>query len=298
MEKKAPIVLFTYNRLNSLKNCINSLKKNEFCDQSKIYIFSDGSKNYTDKSKIKNIRKYIKKIKGFKKKIIIQRKKNFGLAKNIIDGVTHVIKKEKKAIILEDDLIVNYSFLKFMNNSLDKFKKNKKIWHISGWNYNVKIKYNHDCYFTRGMNCWGWGTWHDRWKHYEKNPTKILKSWNANKIKKFNFDNTINFYSQIKRNKNKQLDSWAIFWYAAIFTRNRLCLNPIKTLTQNLGVSKNATNTKSIEDIFNSKINNNTIRSFQYPKKITENKEIFKVIKKKIKLNRYKRILKKVLHFS
>ena len=47
------------------------------------------------------------------------------------------------------------------------------------------------------MNCWGWATWHDRWKHFEKKPKKIVSTWNKKKIKGFNFDNSINFYSQI-----------------------------------------------------------------------------------------------------
>ena len=222
MKNLAPIIVFTYNRLNHLKFCINSLKKNKLCKESKVYIFSDGPKNNSDKLKVKKIRDYIKRVKGFKKKIIIERKKNFGLAKNIINGVTNTIKKEKKAIILEDDLIVNSYFLKFMNSSLNRYEKTKKIWHISGWNYNIKINKDYDCYLTRGMNCWGWGTWHDRWKYFEKKPEKIVKRWDKNKIKRFNFNNSINFYSQILRNYNNQLNSWAIFWYATIFSRNNL----------------------------------------------------------------------------
>ena len=68
MKNLAPIIVFTYNRLNNLKSCINSLKKNKLCGESKIYFFSDGPKNSSDTPKIKNIREYIRKIKGFKKK--------------------------------------------------------------------------------------------------------------------------------------------------------------------------------------------------------------------------------------
>ena len=68
MKNLAPIIVFTYNRLNNLKSCINSLKKNKLCYESKIYFFSDGPKNTSDKPKIKNIRDYIRKLKGFKKK--------------------------------------------------------------------------------------------------------------------------------------------------------------------------------------------------------------------------------------
>ena len=298
MKNLAPIIVFTYNRLNNLKSCINSLKKNKLCYKSKIYFFSDGPKNSSDKPKIKNIRDYIRKLKGFKKKIIIERKQNFGLAKNIIHGVTHTLKKEKKAIILEDDLIVNSFFLEFMNNSLEKYEKNQKVWHISGWNYNINISTKHDCYFTRGMNCWGWGTWLDRWKHFEKKPKKIIKNWDKNKIKEFNFDNSINFYSQILRNYNNQLNSWAIFWYATIFYKKKLCLNPTKTFTQNLGISKKATNTKSIENTFNSVLTNFEYQNFNYPNKIIENEEIYKIIKRNFKLNKYKNIIKKVLYIQ
>ena len=42
---------------------------------------------------------------------------------------------------------------------------------------NIALKYkpNFDAYFTRGMNCWGWATWYDRWKKFEKNPFKFIK---------------------------------------------------------------------------------------------------------------------------
>ena len=237
-------------------------------------------------------------MKGFKKKIIIERKKNFGLAKNIIDGVTYTFKKEKKAIILEDDLIVNVFFLKFMNSSLNKYTKNKKIWHISGWNYNIKISSDHDCYFTRGMNCWGWATWKDRWRYFEKKPKKIIQTWTNKKIKEFNFDNSMNFYSQILRNYSNQLNSWAIFWYATIFSKKKLCINPIKTFTQNLGISTSATNTKSIEHIFNSKLTTFKYQSFIYPNKVIEDKKIYKKIRRNFKLNKYKNILKNFLQIK
>ena len=111
MKNLSPIILFSYLRLNKLKKCVTSLKKNKLSKYSKIYIFSDGPKNRDEIAKIKLVRKYIKKIQGFKKKKIFCRKENYGLAKNIITGVSEILKKEKKAIILEDDLIFSKNFL-------------------------------------------------------------------------------------------------------------------------------------------------------------------------------------------
>lgn len=54
------------------------------------------------------------------------RKNNMGLAKNIILGVTKVLSIKKKAIILEDDILVSENFLKFMNLCLNKYENKKK----------------------------------------------------------------------------------------------------------------------------------------------------------------------------
>ena len=223
MKKLAPIVIFTYWRLNTLKKCINSLKNNDLSKESKIYFFSDGPKNKNQKKNVLKVREYLKKVKGFKKKKIYYRQNNFGLAKNIINGISQVLKKEEKAIILEDDILVSKNFLNFMNISLVKYEKNNKVWHISGWNYNLNLKIIDDSYFTRGMNCWGWGTWKNRWKYFEKNPSKLINSWTKNQVNEFNFGNNINFYSQILRNLNKSLNTWAVFWYATIFKNQKLC---------------------------------------------------------------------------
>ena len=295
MNKIAPIVIFTYRRLNTLKKCIHSLKNNDLAKDSIVYFFSDGPKNKNQKKDVNKVRKYIKKITGFKKKNIFLRKNNFGLAKNIINGVSKVLKKESKVIVIEDDILVSKNFLNFMNLALSKYEKKKKVWHISGWNYNINLKISEDSYFTRGMNCWGWGTWKNRWKYFEKKPKKIIKTWKNKKIEEFNFEGSYNFFSQIIRNYNNSLNSWAIFWYASIFNKNKLCLNPKSSLTQNVGIGKKSTNTNSIEKIFNSKLKNNNNIKFQFPKKLIENVEVLDLIKKEFNRNKKISILKRII---
>ena len=75
MKNLAPIALFTYNRINTLEQCINCLKKNDLAKQSTLYIFSDGPKDISQKKNVDKVRIFLKKIKGFKKKIIIIKKK-------------------------------------------------------------------------------------------------------------------------------------------------------------------------------------------------------------------------------
>ena len=85
LKKLAPILLFTYNRLEHLKKTINSLKKNKLSKFSQLIIYSDGLKNDNDEIKIKTLRNYLRKIKVFKQIKIIQQTRNKGLSKNIID---------------------------------------------------------------------------------------------------------------------------------------------------------------------------------------------------------------------
>lgn len=282
MKNFAPILLFTYKRLHSLKRLIKSLKNNSGFYNHELFVFSDGPKNKKDKKQTDKVRNYIKSINGFKKKKIVLREKNFGLALNITSGISEVLKKEKFAIFLEDDLVVSRNFLNYMNLNLSKYQNNRKVWHISGFNFNVKINSKETQFFTRVANCWGWATWSNRWKNFKKNPNEIINKWNKKKIKKFNFDGTYNFFSQIQRNENRTLNSWAIFWYSTIFNKQGLCINPIKSMTKNIGMGESATNTKKIEKILNPSVNN-IDQEIIFPKTVKENQKIFKLLKKSFK---------------
>ena len=289
----APILLFTYARLHSLKRLVKSLKSNKESYNHELFIFSDAPKNIKDKKQVGKVRDYIKTIKGFKKIIIFNNKKNLGTALNIINGVSKVINKRKKVIILEDDLLLSSHFLDYMNKSLAKYEKLKKVWHISAWNYNFKFKNDqYDAYLSNHPSCWGWATWQDRWVHFKKNPKKLISGWKKEKIKKFNLDNNYNFWSQVLRNNKNIINTWAIFWYATIFEKKGLCLTPKNSLVLNMGNDNFAVNThkNSIDK------KHNFVKSFsikKFPKVIKENQIMINTIKSNLKTSFFKRIIRK-----
>ena len=147
----APIILFTYKRLDTLKKTILSLKKNKEAKKSELIIFSDGYKNDQDKNETLKVRKYIKKIYGFKKIKIYLRKKNLGLANNIVKGLEQVFKKNKLAIILEDDLVVSPSFLNYMNYYLKIYRNNKNVASVHGYCYPLKSQ-SENYFFLKGAD--------------------------------------------------------------------------------------------------------------------------------------------------
>lgn len=235
MQNYAPIILFVYGRLDHTQRTIESLRENRISMDSDLFIYSDFHKKENDREDVISVREYIKTIDGFKSITIIYRNENYGLAKNIMDGVTEVINKHGQAIILEDDIVTSPYFLKFMNDSLDKYQKNKNIWHISGWNYPISTNDLPETFFWQTMNCWGWATWSDRWDHFDKKPKNLIESWSKDKVKKFNLDGDYDFWEQVIANENGKINTWAVFWYATIFNNNGLCLNPTESLVDNIG---------------------------------------------------------------
>ena len=169
MENYAPIALFAYKREDKLKLCIEALSKNELADKTDLFIFSDGYKDEQDKKQVEEVRKYIRSFlqkNDFKKVEMIERDKNLGLAKSIISGVTQIINLYGKIIVVEDDLITSVDFLQYMNDGLEYYSDFKDYGSISGYTYPLKSlkKYRKDIYVTKKGECWGWGTWKDRWE--------------------------------------------------------------------------------------------------------------------------------------
>ncbi len=286
MNTLAPIVLFVYNRSEHTRKTIQALQANQLASDSELFIYSDAPKNESIERKVKEVREYIRSVTGFKNVTLIERDKNWGLAKSIIAGVTDIVNQYGTVIVLEDDLVISPYFLKYMNDALITYKDKKKVMHISGWNYPISTKNLGDIFFWSVMNCWGWATWSDRWIYFEKNPSKLIENWTQEKIFKFNLDDSEKFWTQITSNQSGHLDTWAIFWYVTIFEKNGLCLNPTISYVDNIGHDGSGENC-GVSENFAININNNAEISLQE-----------EIIENKIAVGRIKAFYKKNSHSS
>ena len=232
----APIVLFVYNRLSHTERTINSLRNNKLAEASELFIYSDYAKNKDSKREVQEVRDYITRVNGFKSVTVIFRDKNLGLAESIMDGVTSIVNRYGKVIVLEDDIVTSPFFLKFMNEALDYYKENNKVWHISGWNYPINQDDLGDVFLWRLMNCWGWATWKNKWSFFDKDADFLIKKFKKIDIHEFNLDGFENFWHQVLQNKKGEINTWAVFWYAIIFKQNGLCLHPTHTFVENIGL--------------------------------------------------------------
>jgi hypothetical protein len=250
-ENLAPIALFVYNRLNHTQRTIEALQKNTLASGSDLIIFSDGPKESLEsQEKVSELRKYLKTVKGFKNVEIVESEKNRGLAKSIISGVTDILNKHKKIIVLEDDLVTSRYFLEYLNNGLNLYEDENDVISIHAYTYPIKSPLP-ETYFIKGADCWGWATWKRGWDLFEANGQKLLKELMAKKLtKEFDFDDSSPYTKMLKTQIAGKNDSWAIRWYASAFLNNKLTLYPRESLVYNTGFDGSGTHHVS-EDSFN-----------------------------------------------
>ena len=293
----APIVLFVYNRINSLQLTIQYLKNNFLSKESDLIIYSDGPKKEEDKEKVQKVRDFLKTIDGFNSITINERDINRGLANSIIYGVTETVNKYGKIIVLEDDLITSPYFLQYMNEGLNIYENEEEVISIHGFIYPVKKKLP-ETFFLKGADCLGWATWRRGWDLFEKDGEKLLKEIEEKNLGyEFDFKGGYPYTEMLRHQIEGKVSSWAIRWYASAFLKNKLTLYPGKSLVAHLGIE---TGTHSNQEFNTGNISSTPIRieRIQIQENLKAKKVIIKYFKKEKKKNReniFRKIIRKII---
>lgn len=238
----APILLFVYNRPAHTRRCIESLLRNSLAASSELFIYADGAKDSTQQAEVNEVRNYLRSLQGFKQITLIERTENWGLARNIIDGVTTQVNRFGKVIVLEDDLVVAPYFLQFMNDALEIYQDEPKVGHIQACDFTQDPTLP-DTFLIKWTGSWGWATWDRAWKHFNPNGQELLNQLESRKLTyTFDFNGKYGFTRMLRRQIAGQNNSWAIRWNASLFLKDILSLNVGRSLVQNEGFDGSGTN--------------------------------------------------------
>lgn len=238
----APILLFVYNRPEHVRRNIQALLKNELAAESELFIYSDAAKDETSQATVKEVRAFIRSIQGFKKITITERAENWGLARSIIDGVTTLINRYGRVIVLEDDLVVAPHFLQFMNDALETYRDEERVGHIQACDFTHDPSLP-DTFLIKWTGSWGWATWDRAWKHFNADGKALLTELESRKLTyTFDFNGKYGYTRMLRRQIEGKNNSWAIRWNASLFLKDILSLNVGKSLVQNEGFDGSGTN--------------------------------------------------------
>ena len=234
----APIAITVYDRLDHLKNCIDSLLKNPEAKKSVLYIASDAPFQEKDEQKIRDVREYILSITGFKEVIALFWEKNCGghLSTNLL--LKEIFEKYDSFIFIEDDIVVSSDFLRYMNCGLHYYQDAVDIFSICGFKipFVLPNDYKHNVYFYPCNSPWGFATWKNRWekinRDYYDRYSEIRK--NSDKYKAFT---SIGFYIKgiLQADSRKEIVAGDLRVYYHMFQHNMCSVFPVVSKTQNWG---------------------------------------------------------------
>ncbi len=242
----APIVVFAYNRVDKLENCLECLERCPEASLSELYLFCDGYKSDNDRDDVLKVHEYANDYydrSAFLKTHVNIREENAGLAASIISGVTQVISGSGKVIVVEDDLKVLPSFLKFLNEGLEYYANDLRCGSISAFTYPMKCldHYNSNVYATRKAECWGWATWANRWNEAEWKDIDFLTYFKDLKCR-LRFEQLEAGIERLMYLQYKgQIDSWAVRWIYYLFKKGQLTVYPTKSRVINDGFDGSGT---------------------------------------------------------
>lgn len=237
----APIILFVYNRPEHTRRTVEALAKNDMAKDSELYIYCDGPKENASietLQKIREAREYVSTISGFKDIHIVCQPKNKGLDPSEIDAVTEIVNRYGKVIVVEDDLITHRYFLRFMNEALNFYEYDKRIYTVSGYTDAIEFpeSYQDDVFASYRCESWGWGTWADRWAQNDWNEQhyRIVQHPTRRQIRRFNRAGE-DFYPMLLDKVHGRTDAWDIRWGHTLYLHDGLCVRPIRSLLYNIG---------------------------------------------------------------
>lgn len=237
----APIALFVYNRPTHTRKTVDALLKNRLIAESDLFIYSDAPKHSGVANAVGEVRACIRTITGFRSITIVERDKNFGLANSIIDGVTSVVSKHGRIIVLEDDLVTSPHFLEYMNAALSHYERDPKAFSIAAYNFpdktmSIPSDYSWDTYASFRCCSWGWGTWIDRWKRVDWGMS-YYDTFRQDPETQESFDRGgPDMSGMLKMQHEGRIDSWAIRFCYAHHANHMHCIYPVKTLVMNIGL--------------------------------------------------------------
>jgi hypothetical protein len=236
MERKVPVVLIIYNRAHLFERVLEAVRSYQ---PSHLFVIADGPRTQLDWEKVSATRRVLDQInwpctvyKNFSQV-------NLGCRKRVISGLSWVFSLIDKAIIIEDDVVVDPTFFGYCEQLLHRYQLDPTVLMISGMNgfpSLVPTKTPGSYFRSKTCGVWGWATWKRSWELYDE----YLTSWPS-------FEKTAtleSYFGCIEKSqwwRKKFSDVWKGFgtwdWQLTycMVRNNMVSIVPVNNLARNIG---------------------------------------------------------------
>ncbi len=241
------VLFLVFNRPDTTSQVFETIRQ---AKPPRLYVASDGAREGQEgeREKVDAVRKIATNVDWPCEVKTLFRKENLGCKYAPIEGISWFFEHEDQGIILEDDCVPSQSFFRFCEESLNKYRNDLRVWHVSGTNAfpksfaPFKSSYN----FSYYGSIWGWATWRNRWEHFDSElvhpqgsglwryALSIFEKEECPELRLAQFERIVN-----------GLDAWDYQWFYTRAVNSGLSIVPSVNLVENIGFGEDATHTFS-----------------------------------------------------
>lgn len=266
IERPANVAIIAYRRPVHLRRCLEALSANIESKDTAVTVYVDGPRSREERETVDYVAAVAESFTALPELRIVRRSSNLGLSRSIIGAVEASLEERDNIIVLEDDLIVSPYFLRYMNDSINRYRNEPRVASVHGYVYPVD-GHLPETFFLRGADCLGWATWRSAWTHFEPDEKVLLTRLEsaADEIRElFDFNGAYPYLRMLCAQVAGRIDSWAIRWYASAFLADKLTLYPGRSLVLHAGSDGSGTNVGAT-DVFDVELTPNPIVPSEIP---------------------------------
>ena len=165
----APVALFTGNRPDHMALAIEALADNPLARASPLYVFSDAVRTASDRPLVERARSLVgqeARRERFAAITFMGAQRTRGRFRLLVEGVSAVIRRHGRIIVLEDSPVGRPDLLTYMNACLDYYAADATIGSITGHAplTTLPLGIAGDVAVESCHRAHGWATWEDRWR--------------------------------------------------------------------------------------------------------------------------------------
>ncbi len=259
-------VLLTYNRSYHTGEVINALSQNTVLPKT-LYIFQDGLRKEEHRAEWEKVNRLIREA-DFCPTTLYVSDTNKGVANSVISGVGHALSRHDAVIVIEDDCVPAVNFMRFMEQCLEKYREDERVWCVGGFNDPIEVERDiYDVYGCGRTSSWGWGTWKDRWRRFSFD-NDILKRLKRDEKKSGALATWGNDCEQmLLSNVAGKGDIWDVYWSLLMLEAGGICVLPYESLVRNIGLDGTGTHCGA-SDKFRVNVSNDKKEKFLLPDSI------------------------------
>ena len=240
-----PVLFLIFNRPDTTQQVFSAIRE---AKPPRLYVAADGPRSdYPDDAESCEIARSAATNVDWDCEVkTLFRERNLGCGLAVTSAIDWFFEQESEGMILEDDTKPSEQFFKFINFGLRKYRDDKNIGSICGYNpLTPKSNKIDRIIISNYPSVWGWGTWKSVWEkynlqadfHYLHKVTTIYRH-----IKHLRY--TMYIMSILRGVEQREVDTWcAQFGFIFAKYKYKVVYPPIN-LIENVGFGDLATHTK------------------------------------------------------